>query len=282
MKHVMMFVVAAMLSAAAAQAQDRMTFEVQTKVPLETKALKGSPYSAEVVNDHIQILSDGNRIVQHTTSRVFRDSDGRVRREEDRPGGSPSVSIVDPVSGMSYSLDPDRKIAWKTPAMTGFAIMNKMDAAKIAAAKPELEKIMAAVKEKMENARTAEHQGSVMTVYGKGSVETRRAQVHEQHAEEKLAPRTLEGVRVEGRRTTTTIPAGAVGNELPIAIVSEEWTSPDLQVLVLTDRKDPRNGDSMYRLQNIVRSEPAAWLFQVPSDYEVRETGIRKFDRDLR
>jgi hypothetical protein len=261
MKNVMVFA-AAMLVTAAAQAQDRMTVDVQMKMPLETKTLKGAPYSAEVVNDHIQILSDGNRIVQHSTSRVFRDSEGRVRREEDRAGGNPSVSIVDPVAGVSYSLDPDRKIAWKTPSMTGIAIMNKVDSAKVEAMKAEMEKV-ATLKERL-------------------SIETRRSSAREQRADEKLPPRTLEGLRVEGHRTTTTIPVGAVGNELPIAIVSEEWTSPDLQVLVLTDRKDPRNGDTTYRLQNVARTEPAAWLFQVPSDYEVRETGIRKFDRELR
>ena len=85
-------------------------------------------------------------------------------------------------------------------------------------------------------------------------------------------------MRVEGRRLTTTIATGAIGNEWPITIVSEEWTSPDLQVLVLTDRKDPRAGDSSYRLQRIVRGDPAATLFQIPSDYEVKETGIRRFE----
>jgi hypothetical protein len=100
----------------------------------------------------------------------------------------------------------------------------------------------------------------------------------EQHKDEVLPPKTMEGVRVEGHRMTKTIAAGAIGNEWPITFVSEEWTSPDLQVLVLTDRKDPRAGDSSYKLQRIVRGEPSATLFQVPSDYEVRETGIRRFD----
>ena len=77
---------------------------------------------------------------------------------------------------------------------------------------------------------------------------------------------------------TKTIAVGAIGNEWPITIVSEEWTSPDLQVLVLTERKDPRNGDSSYKLQRIQRGDPSPSLFQVPSDYEVRETGIRRFE----
>ena len=100
----------------------------------------------------------------------------------------------------------------------------------------------------------------------------------EQHSDEALVSRTIKGVRAEGHRTTTTIPAGAIGNEWPITTTSEEWTSPELQVLVLTDRKDPRNGDSTYRLVHVVRNEPDASLFQVPSDYTVKETGIRRFD----
>jgi hypothetical protein len=130
--------------------------------------------------------------------------------------------------------------------------------------------------QKKEEARRAE----TMTVETAGGIVTMRRSAigGEQHKEEALAAKTVEGVRVEGRRMTTTIAAGAVGNEWPITIVSEEWTSPDLQVLVLTDRKDPRAGDSSYKLQRIARGEPSATLFQVPSDYEVRETGIRRFD----
>src|SRR5689334_22829604 len=127
MKSVISFVAVGMLAAAAVEAQEPATFNyaVQPRVPLEAKTLKGAPYSAEVVTDHTQSLPDGNRIVEHSTGRVYRDGEGRVRREEDRPSGSPSVSIVDPVAGVSYSLDPERRIAWKTPIQAGMAIMNK-------------------------------------------------------------------------------------------------------------------------------------------------------------
>ena len=67
----------------------------------------------------------------------------------------------------------------------------------------------------------------------------------------------IEGVLADGKRTTTTIPAGAIGNERPITTVAEEWTSPELQVLVLTDHKDPRSGDSSYRLVNVTRGDPS-------------------------
>ena len=46
---------------------------------------------------------------------------------------------------------------------------------------------------------------------------------------EDLGEQVIEGVTAKGTRTTTVIPAGAIGNELPITVTSEEWFSPDLQ-----------------------------------------------------
>ena len=275
-----------MFAAIALQAQEPSTFkfEVQARMPLETRTVKNAPYSAEVVTDHIQQLADGNRIVEHSSGRVYRDKEGRVRREEDRPSGNPAISIFDPVSGVSYSLDPERRIAWKSSAQVGLALMNKLDAAKMEAARiEELKRRVEQAPEVIEMRKKveAEHRtAETMTVETAGGMMTmRRSSIGgEQHKEEALPARTIEGVRVEGRRMTTTIAAGAIGNEWPITIVSEEWTSPDLQLLVLTDRKDPRNGDSSYKLQGIQRGDPSPSLFQVPSDYEVRETGIRRFD----
>lgn len=91
-----------------------------------------------------------------------------------------------------------------------------------------------------------------------------------------LEHKTIEGVAVDGRKTTTVIPAGQVGNEQPITITSEEWRSPELNLLILTKHADPRSGESRYRLQNIIRAEPDRSLFMVPPDYEVKDTGIRR------
>jgi hypothetical protein len=58
--------------------------------------------------------------------------------------------------------------------------------------------------------------------------------------------------------------------------VSEQWYSDDLKVLVLTRHSDPRSGDTTYRLTNIVLAEPERTLFEVPADYTVKESAIRK------
>ena len=90
---------------------------------------------------------------------------------------------------------------------------------------------------------------------------------------ESLGPQTVEGVAVNGVRTTRTIPAGQVGNDRPISIVTEVWTSTDLKTIVSSKRNDPRMGEQTFRLTNIVRAEPDPSLFAVPSDFKIIDGG---------
>jgi hypothetical protein len=89
---------------------------------------------------------------------------------------------------------------------------------------------------------------------------------------ESLGKQMVEGIEAEGTRTTITIAAGEIGNELPMNIVSERWYSSELQQVVMSKHTDPRFGESTYRLTDINRSEPAHSLFEVPSDYTVKES----------
>lgn len=88
---------------------------------------------------------------------------------------------------------------------------------------------------------------------------------------ESLGKQMIEGIEAEGKRTVTTIPVGAIGNERAIEIVSESWYSPELQTVIMSKRTDPTSGETAFRLTNIRRGEPDASLFQVPSDYTVKE-----------
>ena len=72
---------------------------------------------------------------------------------------------------------------------------------------------------------------------------------------------------MNGERTTWIIEAGKVGNEKPIQIVRDVWTSPDLLLTVLSRDADPRSGETSYRLKNVKRGEPDAALMKVPADY---------------
>jgi hypothetical protein len=85
-----------------------------------------------------------------------------------------------------------------------------------------------------------------------------------------LGTRDFDGIKAEGRRTTHTIPAGAIGNEKPIVVSTERWFSPELHVVVFAKTSDPRAGETIYRLVNVKRGDPSPELFRVPDDYRVR------------
>jgi hypothetical protein len=299
----------AILSATAAFAQDetarRQALEVAARVPLE-RASKGAPYSAETVIESSQTLADGNRISTKTTGRVYRDGEGRTRRESDNKERT-TISIVDPVAGYSYSLDTVNKIAWRTATGASNAIMGKLEETRVVngrrlepvtapdgstamAAKIEAEKVqveqaaraarVAGAQDAQSRAATTEQERvAVARGGGGGAVVSGALMPAGRGGAVSAAPlehKMIDGIPVEGRKTTTVIPAGQIGNEQPITITSEEWRSPDLNVLVQTRHADPRTGESTYRLTNIIRAEPDPSLFMVPADYTVRDTNIRR------
>jgi TonB family protein len=98
---------------------------------------------------------------------------------------------------------------------------------------------------------------------------------------ERLAKQMIEGVECDGTRAVVTMPAGAIGNERPIETVNETWYSPELQMMILSKRSDPRFGESTYRVTNIVRSEPESALFQIPSEYTIIDSRANKVDVDV-
>jgi hypothetical protein len=280
-KHIAAFSVVASLVTITASAQQAVAINkngigFNWRMPVESKVVKGAPFSAEIVTESIQTLADGNRIVQRSSSRVYRDSEGRVRREEDRDAGGPAISITDPVAGASFMLDTQNRVASRTSNMAGYQVTLAFEKAKVLMAH-ELE----GIQRKLEDARKGLDAlpPNVAAVRKAEEQKIARAAAVSDHGREQarveqLPERIIEGVRAQGVRRTTTIAAGAIGNELPIEIVSEEWTSPDLKIFVFTERRDPRMGTSTYRVANINRAEPDHYLFEVPSDYTVNQTGV--------
>ena len=255
------------------------------------ETVKDSPYSAEAISETKQTLADGNKIGRTTTSKIYRDSQGRTRREEQisalgpwSSAGEPRevVFINDPAAGTHYVLNPSDRTAQKTE-MHFRTMMDKIEDG-------------AAGEEEIRSAGPGEAAAGVAvggaTFYKHVQRETKQAGEAKRHdvtvvhsaaqpnfhfiddnnmQTESLGTRMIEGVEAQGTRTTTTIPAGQIGNELPIEIVSESWTSPQLQTLVLSKHNDPRMGETTYRLTNIQLIEPLPMLFEVPADYTIQE-----------
>jgi len=233
------------------------------------RPVQNAPYSAEEKTESVQILGDGNRITNTTTAKVYRDSQGRTRREMTLPGfgGAPEhtmITINDPVSGVNYTLDPQMKVAHQMPGLQAVAKMKAevANSEHIGKLKAETE------------ARIAETRGNATYI--------RRGGPAPESKHEDLGTDFIEGVNVKRTRESSTIEAGAMGNEKPISILSERWYSPELQVEVKSIHNDPRMGQTTHTLTNISRAEPDASLFQVPSDYKTDEVtpGVRiqRFD----
>lgn len=357
---------------------------ISSEMSFDNKIVKGAAYSAEAVTETTQTLADGNRIVRKITASVYRDGEGRTRREQAfnhigpfaTNGDVPqTIFINDPVAGVNYVLDPRTRTARKHASFNfdfkpGFPAFNLPRGgsgtplfavgshgqlrypsdAKAAGVEGDVavqvvisetgEVVSATATEGPSLLRQAavdavkrwrtvpgnlkEGSGKIETTVnfkfslpssisykfslpegkkfsfnvsesGDGAsanvlkaihpplssfpINTPRGDFGLGHSTfprhkpvtESLGKQMIEGVEAEGTRSTTTIPAGEIGNELPIKIVSERWYSPELQTVVMTKRSDPRMGETLYRLTNISRSEPARTLFEVPADYTVKE-----------
>ena len=199
--------------------------------------VKGAPYMATAVTESTQVLSDGNRIVNKSMALLARDNEGRTRREETlstfgplRTQATKLVFINDPAAKVEYVLN----VAEKT------ASVHKLDGAKVL---------------HFEQKRIA----------GKPIQASEQPDVKQ----EALPNEDIDGVSCERIVQTETIPAGSIGNERPIVATQETCASPELHLLLMRKRNDPRFGETVYKLTDIKRGEPDPSLFQVPSDFKI-------------
>ena len=261
--------VAAAAGAAADQAKANVLFNKQTFAFVSGQLVsgppvKGAPFSAEAVNETIQTLPDGNRIVQRSSSMQYRDNEGRERREETSAMGV--VFITDPVAGARYTLHPESRTAENGQLINAASpkgdIRLRLNGNEVTTVTLPPGAVAAGRSGPSPNQFVSVRTGGVLSWSGDGK-------------KEDLGKMYIEGVQAQGTRTTTTIPAGDIGNDRPINIVDEQWYSPDLQMTIMTKHSDPRTGETSFALKNINRSNPPPTLFEVPSDYTVTAGGGR-------
>jgi hypothetical protein len=245
----------ALQAAPAGAFQSSASFSVPTANFGVMGGVSGAPYSGEQVNQTVQTLLDGTHITRTSSSqRTWRDSQGRTRIERQMGGGMtirpnmpkpPAIiEIRDPVAGVGYVLDTEAKVAHR-----------------IAMQQPQG---MSAVRP-VNSAMSERGRIITMSSVTADGVENKT---------ESLGNQTVEGVMAMGSRTTTIYPAGYDGNDRPITTTQESWTCPELGLMVLSKRYDPRNGESTQKIANLSRNEPDITMFQPPADYSVvDETG---------
>lgn len=203
------------------------------------KTVTGAPFTASFSTQETQTLTDGNKIERSTTGTMARDAQGRTRRDMTLPAIGPWAATGKTPPQVSFINDP--------VAGTGYILEADTKTAR-----------------RMRGGHRGEGKG------GPGG-EGKGAEAKNETTTESLGTQTISGISAQGTRYTRTIPAGEMGNEKPIMIVTERWYSPDLQITVMTKRTDPRMGETVFQLTNIQKQEPAATLFQVPSDYPIQQ-----------
>jgi hypothetical protein len=250
---------------------------VSSDMGYDGKRVTGAPYTAQAVTESTQALADGNRIVRKSSAMLYRDSEGRTRRElsfkaigplaaDGDPGQT--IFISDPVAGVDYTLDtrsnsarkmmPMRfKFEMKTPPPSG-------DKAGMVYEKQAADRIH--IERSVVSSKIATGGPMIMEWHGAREGKAKK---------ESLGKQLIEGVEAEGTRSTLTIPAGEIGNERAIEIVSERWYSPELQTVVMTRHSDPRFGETTYKLTNIIRTEPDRSLFELPAGYTLKEETMK-------
>ena len=205
----------------------------------------GAPFSATRTITRTQTLADGTTVTHTEVIKEARDSQGRVFTQmlpsPTGPAGfeSPMVRIFDPVSRTAITYRPDSKQA---------NVLHLPDPSQFRGPR----------------GADGDEPGARFRRNGNLPAPTT----------ESLGSKTINGVVADGTRTTRVIPAGAQGNDKPITITHETWTSTDLKVAVMRVDNDPRMGTTTMELTGISRDEPAASLFQTPAGYTVNERSV--------
>lgn len=288
-----------------AEMKKRMAADLERQVTIASMGsvrgpvVKGMPYSAEEITETDQKLGDGTRIHRETKTMVYRDSEGRTRRE------SPdSITINDPVAGATYIINPKtnsvRALKMASPsfirrdAVPGVAIGGGGTVSVTGTARTTFEMRVDGdgppnividgkaldpkqLDEMIAKAKVAGEAAAGNFVFAPpgeptmvttGAIAVRKTIAAKG---EPLGKKSVEGVIAEGTRSVQTIAVGEIGNDRPIQIVNEHWYSEEIGMTVMTRRSDPRTGEETFRMTNIRRGDPPAYLFQAPADSNAGE-----------
>lgn len=205
---------------------------------LELIAIKDRPFQADLIVATDRKLADGNSVQLTTKGVVYRDRQGRVRVERTilLPRGSGQSAVEDTTISI---VDHEKRIRY-------FLLPRMKAALKTQIPAPFVRDI------DLRRIRPWTTQPSAPSM--------------------PLGYQMMEGIQCEGRLETVTIPAGSIGNSYPIEVTTERWYSEELQINLIVKRIDPRTGETTIRLMNFRLEEPSETLFEIPRDFEIRES----------
>ena len=196
------------------------------------KLVKDQPFSADTMIEDTRRLYDGSTVTKKIQGAIYRDAAGRTRREQplEMVGGFNIVNENNKTQMLVFINDFAAKTQYFLDLNNKIARKNRIGLNVPPRDEPQ----------GPDNAKS-----------------------------ESLGTKTIEGVSVEGTRITFELPAGQIGNDKPIQVVTENWYSPELQLIVMSRHLDPLSGEHVFRLVNVKRTEPAADLFSVPAGFRI-------------
>jgi hypothetical protein len=197
---------------------------------IEIPALANAPFTAKVVVTWNEPLVGGGIVSRKYYTSVARDSQGRVRRE-----------IREFVPADSNA----------EPPLRSFTLLDPVSATRTMCTKAT-----------MTCATSAFHPRLLLTEEAGGSGSSSSGNV----TRESLGQQTIDDLPVVGTRET----AKSAGSNRIALTRTEVWYSPDLHMNLSVIRNNPQLGEVTLQVTNLVRGEPDASWFSVPSGYEVR------------
>ncbi|MCG2585046.1 hypothetical protein [Massilia sp. TS11] len=270
------------------------------------KSIKNAPYTAEIITENVQVLADGNQIVNKNSQLSYRDSQGRLRQEVRDAKGEVSVITIHDADGVIWTLNPRSKTATKLAVREFGRGVAEMAKARVEALRKDgktitvesgnggeqvivkrveradgdnaqkiQENVQIRVAQQFRDGKapTGEDWGShIATIMGSAFGDAKWSR---KTSSKDLGSKEIDGVKAEGKLRSYEIPAGEVGNKNAIVVSDETWFSPELQITVYSKHSDPRSGDRIYRVASLKREEPKAELFNVPADYKVSDALAR-------
>ena len=248
--------------------------------------VKNAPFSAEVVTQYDRTLDNGGHIHRESRGAIFRDSQGRMRTENEpsavQPGSvkADHITIHDPIQQVIIYLDP------KTKTATVVRSSDIEPIAPVVTAKQDKAKEKSKIRVAGQPASGSGPSDTLSGSKAPGGAENLTSTTGVTSRTDDtiltstpatvvpLGTRNIEGVNATGTRTTRIIHPGTMGNDKPIVSISDTWVSTDLRVTVLSETDDGQEGHSTMKLVNIVRGEPNAALFVIPVGYKVKENAL--------
>ncbi len=204
---------------------------------IEIPSIANAPFTAKVVVKWDEPLSGGGTISRTYYTMVARDSQGRVRRE--------TRDFVPANSGAE-------------PRLRSFTINDPVAGTRTVCATATMTCTSTNFQPRM--SLTDDAGGSLAG----GSGNVKRVSLGQQ---------LIDSMPVEGTREVTTNSAGESGNSRVVISNREMWFSPDLQMDLSVSRTNPQMGLVTLSVTNLVRAEPAASWFAIPSGYQMRNPG---------